>query len=110
MRIHMRDIVRMPPAEVDGMFAVPEAQAQFARFADAQIADDEAVEALGVGIDRYAALDLPTLLVEGDDDRPLAANESEIIRRSHQSNVRAAAPPYKRPRSQQGVAFSCVDV
>ncbi len=70
MRIHMRDIVRMPAADVDAIFAMPAAQAQFARFAAGQIADDEALDALGVGIDRYAALDVPTVLVQGEFSPP----------------------------------------
>jgi pimeloyl-ACP methyl ester carboxylesterase len=70
MQIHMGDIVRVPGAELAAMFAIPEARAQFARFAAAQIADDEALDALGVGIDRYARLDLPVVLVEGDRSPP----------------------------------------
>lgn len=70
MEIHMRDIVRMPATDVAAMFAVPEARAQFARFAAAQIADDEALDALGVGIDRYATLDVPVVLIEGDRSPP----------------------------------------
>jgi pimeloyl-ACP methyl ester carboxylesterase len=66
MRIHMRDIVRMPADEVDEMFADPQAQKEFSAFATAQIADDEAIDALGVGIDRFAGLDVPTTLIEGD--------------------------------------------
>lgn len=33
--------------------------------APGQVADDEALESLGVGIDRYARLDLPVLLLGG---------------------------------------------
>ena len=33
--------------------------------APAQITDDEAIESLGVGLDRYARLDLPVLLLGG---------------------------------------------
>lgn len=66
MEIHMRDIVGMPPAAVTAMFAMPEARARFARVAAAQLADNEALDALGVGIERYGALDLPAVLVEGD--------------------------------------------
>jgi pimeloyl-ACP methyl ester carboxylesterase len=36
------------------------------RFAAAQIADNEAIEALGVGIDRYTRIDLPTMLIGGE--------------------------------------------
>lgn len=66
MRIHMRDIVRVPAGHVAAMFESSEVRAQFARFAAAQIADNEALDALGVGITRYAALNLPTVLVEGE--------------------------------------------
>ena len=70
MEIHMRDVVRLPAADVTAMFAIPEARAQFARFAAAQIADNEALDALGVGIERYAALDLTTVLIEGERSSP----------------------------------------
>ncbi|WUW21620.1 alpha/beta hydrolase [Streptomyces sp. NBC_01463] len=66
MRIHMRDIVRMPASTVDEMFADVRVQAAFAAYAPAQIAEDEALDALGVGIDRFAALGTPTTLIEGD--------------------------------------------
>lgn len=66
MRVHMRDIVRMPSAEVDAMFAVPRVRELFAKAAAAQIADSEALDALGLGIGRFASLDLPATLIEGD--------------------------------------------
>ncbi|MEU8589554.1 alpha/beta hydrolase [Streptomyces sp. NPDC048664] len=66
MRIHMRDIVRMPATEVDAMFADQHMRAALTADAAAQIADDEAIDALGVGMDRFAALEAPTTLVEGD--------------------------------------------
>ncbi|GAA2427636.1 alpha/beta fold hydrolase [Streptomyces pulveraceus] len=66
MRIHMRDIVRMPAETVDAMFADQQVRAAFAAYAPAQIADDEAIDALGVGIDRFANLTVPTSLIEGD--------------------------------------------
>ncbi len=65
MRIHLRDIVRMPAESVDAMFADPGARAAFTTHAAAQITDDEAIDALGVGIDRFAGLGLPTTLLEG---------------------------------------------
>ncbi|MCX5343342.1 alpha/beta fold hydrolase [Streptomyces atratus] len=49
MRIHMRDIVPTPAGAVDAMFA-----------------DQRVRAALGVGMDRFAALGMPTTLVEGD--------------------------------------------
>lgn len=66
MRIHLRDIVRMPADMVDEMFADVHIQAAFAAQAAAQIADDEAIDALGAGIDRFAGLGTPTTLIEGD--------------------------------------------
>ncbi|MCP2335129.1 alpha/beta fold hydrolase [Actinomadura rupiterrae] len=66
MRVHLRDIVQMPADWVDMVFAHEEARAAFAAVAAAQIADNEAIDALGTGIGRFAALDLPTTLLEGD--------------------------------------------
>ncbi|MER7581126.1 alpha/beta hydrolase [Kitasatospora sp. NPDC097691] len=66
MRIHLRDIVRMPAPVVDALFAEPHLRAERSAYAAAQIADTEAIDALGVGIDRFATLDTPTTLIEGD--------------------------------------------
>ncbi|WPW29098.1 alpha/beta hydrolase [Streptomyces atratus] len=66
MRIHMHDIVRMPAGAVDAMFADQRVRAALSAHAEALIADDEAIDALGVGIDRFAALGMPTTLIEGD--------------------------------------------
>ncbi|MET8815884.1 alpha/beta hydrolase [Streptomyces sp. NPDC004549] len=66
MRIHMRDIVRMPATVVDAVFADQHVRAALSASAAAQIADNEAIDALGVGMDRFAALETPTTLVEGD--------------------------------------------
>lgn len=66
MRIHLRDIVRMPAELVDVVVADRRAAAALTRHAAAQVADDEAIDALGVGIGRYADLRLPVTLVEGD--------------------------------------------
>ncbi|MFB7746257.1 alpha/beta fold hydrolase [Streptomyces sp. NPDC056132] len=66
MRIHMRDIVRMPAALVDAMLADPSLRAALSRHSAAQVADDEAIDALGTGVDRFARLDIPTTLVEGE--------------------------------------------
>ncbi|MCF3103116.1 alpha/beta hydrolase [Streptomyces roseoverticillatus] len=66
MRIHMRDIVRMPASTVDAMFTSRELRAACCAYATAQIADDEAIDALGTGIDRFTDLETPTTLIEGD--------------------------------------------
>ncbi|MFI0966465.1 alpha/beta fold hydrolase [Streptomyces sp. NPDC021080] len=62
----MRDIVRMPAPVADAMFADQHVRAALSAYAAAQIADDEAIDALGVGTDRFAALETPTTLIEGD--------------------------------------------
>ncbi|MFF7725535.1 alpha/beta fold hydrolase [Streptomyces sp. NPDC008001] len=66
MRIHLRDIVRMPASTVDAIFADQAGRAACCAYATAQIADDEAIDALGVGIDRFAGLATPATLIEGD--------------------------------------------
>ena len=65
MEIHMREIVRMPAASVSQLLAMAPVRAHLMRIAHAQIAEDEALDALGIGIARYATLRLPTVLIEG---------------------------------------------
>jgi len=65
-RIHLLDVVQMPAPIIDNLFAASAARAVFAANAPAQLADTDAIDALGVGITRYRTLDLPTTLVEGD--------------------------------------------
>ncbi len=66
MRIHLRDIAGMPAEIVEGMLADAAVRDAVAAYAAAQITDNEAIDALGVGIGRYRALALPTTLVQGD--------------------------------------------
>jgi pimeloyl-ACP methyl ester carboxylesterase len=66
VKIHLRDVVQLPAALIEPIFAASAARAIFAAHAPAQLADTEAIDALGVGITRYATLALPTTLVEGD--------------------------------------------
>ena len=63
--IHMREIVGVPRLMVAAMRRVPPAWQVVRGHAAAQIADDEAIESLGVGLGRYARLDLPVLLLGG---------------------------------------------
>ena len=63
--IHMREIVGAGRLLVAAMRRVPPAWQVVRGHAAAQIADDEAIESLGVGLDRYARLDLPVLLLGG---------------------------------------------
>ena len=44
---------------------VPPPWRQMTKYAPGQISDDTALESLGVGIDRYAGVDVPTLLLGG---------------------------------------------
>ncbi|MEV4252812.1 alpha/beta hydrolase [Spirillospora sp. NPDC049652] len=67
MRLHLRDIVQMPADAVDRLFADARGRERFAMRAAASIADTEAIDALGVGIERFAALDLPVTLIQGDE-------------------------------------------
>jgi pimeloyl-ACP methyl ester carboxylesterase len=70
MKIHLRDVVQMPAQLVNAMCDAPEARPIFAAAAPAQLADNDAIDALGLGIDRYRALDIPTTLVEGELSPP----------------------------------------
>jgi pimeloyl-ACP methyl ester carboxylesterase len=63
--IHMREIAAVPRLMVAAMRRVPPAWRTVRGHAAAQITDDEAIESLGVGLDRYARLDLPVLLLGG---------------------------------------------
>ncbi|MEV4921990.1 alpha/beta fold hydrolase [Streptomyces roseoverticillatus] len=66
MAIHLQQIVGMPRRSVALMRLVPPVRQMMRTYAAAQIADDEAIEALGVGLDRYAGLEVPALLLGGD--------------------------------------------
>jgi pimeloyl-ACP methyl ester carboxylesterase len=63
--IHTREIARTGGLVVAAMRLVPPIWQVVRGYARAQIVDDEALESLGVGLDRYARLDLPVLLGGG---------------------------------------------
>jgi pimeloyl-ACP methyl ester carboxylesterase len=63
--IHMREIVGAGRVGIAAMRRVPPVWQVVRDHAPAQIADDEAIESLGVGLGRYARLDLPVLLLGG---------------------------------------------
>ena len=63
--IHMREIVGVPRLMVAATRRVPPVWQVVRGHAPAQITDDEAIESLGVGLGRYARLDLPVLLLGG---------------------------------------------
>lgn len=66
MAVFLREIVGTAPLAVSAMRAIPPLWRSQCRHAAAQIADTEAIESLGVGLDRYRALAVPTLLLTGD--------------------------------------------
>ncbi|MEV7599253.1 alpha/beta hydrolase [Kitasatospora sp. NPDC089797] len=66
LRIHLRDIVRMPVDTVEALLADDGVRGALVAHVTAQIADDEAIDALGTGTDRFAGLAVPTTLIEGD--------------------------------------------
>jgi pimeloyl-ACP methyl ester carboxylesterase len=63
--IHMREIAGAGRLMVAALRRVPPAWQVVRGHAPAQITDDEAIESLGVGLGRYARLDLPVLLLGG---------------------------------------------
>jgi pimeloyl-ACP methyl ester carboxylesterase len=66
MRIHLHELVGMPRRVVLPITLLPGIRKLFGSFADAQIADNEMLDALPVGMERYAALHQPTLLITGE--------------------------------------------
>ena len=65
LQIHLREIVRAPGLFVRLLPLVGPLWRQVTMFAPGQIADDVNLESLGVGIRRYAALNVPALLLGG---------------------------------------------
>jgi pimeloyl-ACP methyl ester carboxylesterase len=63
--IHMREIVGAGRLMVTAMRRLPPVWQVVRDHAAAQITDDEAIESLGVGLDRYGRLDLLVLLLGG---------------------------------------------
>lgn len=66
MRIHLRDISQEPAELVETLIANPKALAVFTAQATGALADTDAIDALGVGVDRFRRLGVPTTLVEGE--------------------------------------------
>ncbi|WP_082126834.1 alpha/beta fold hydrolase [Allosalinactinospora lopnorensis] len=63
--VFLRDIVQVPAPAVTAMRLPPPVWRRMRGYAPAQIADTEAIESLGVGLDRYSGLDMPVLLLGG---------------------------------------------
>jgi pimeloyl-ACP methyl ester carboxylesterase len=65
MRIHLRDLVGMPRRMVVPTTLLPPARRFFRRYAPGQIADNEMLDALPDGLERFRDLQLPVLLISG---------------------------------------------
>lgn len=63
--IHLREIVGGPATLLALARVFPPVRRAMSRFAAGQIADDEALESLGVGLDRYRRITTPVLLLGG---------------------------------------------
>ena len=63
--IHLREIVGGPATLVALMKVLPPVRRAMRRLAAGQIADDEALESLGVGLERYRRVTLPVVLLGG---------------------------------------------
>jgi pimeloyl-ACP methyl ester carboxylesterase len=65
LKIHLREIVQAPRLLVSVVALFPPLWRQMTLFAAGQIDDDNELESLGVGVGRYAHVDIPTLLLGG---------------------------------------------
>ena len=70
MRIHLRDIVGMPDHLVMHLLDNPTTAEYMTRHAAGQLADTEAIDGRGVGVDRYRTVTLPVTFIEGEDSPP----------------------------------------
>ena len=66
MVIHVRDIVGAGRFAVLVFRFLPVVGRALVEQAEGQVADDEALRSLGVGVERYAAVDVPVLLLAGE--------------------------------------------
>jgi pimeloyl-ACP methyl ester carboxylesterase len=65
MKIHLGEIVKTRGLIVKLLPLFPPFRRQMTMFAAGQISDDSELESLGVGIERYEDLEVPTLLIGG---------------------------------------------
>ncbi len=66
MRIHLEDIVGLPATIVGQMIASEPTRSALAAYAAGQLADNAAIDGLGVGIARYAGLRTAVVLLIGE--------------------------------------------
>jgi pimeloyl-ACP methyl ester carboxylesterase len=70
MAIHLTELVGVSRLFVILLGLLPPVCRRLDSFADAQISDNEAIESVGVGLDRYARLAVPALLLGGAKSQP----------------------------------------
>jgi hypothetical protein len=100
IRIHLRDIVQLPPQIVDAMCNNRMAHSILAATAPAQLADTDALDALGIGTARYRPLAVPAVLIEGDQTPRLADLAAALPNaRTITSPTRATSPTTPPPAS-----------
>ena len=66
MRIHLTEFVRLPWLICVPITLLPPARRFFGGFADGQIADNEMLDSLPTGVERFATLELPVVLITGE--------------------------------------------
>lgn len=77
--IHLRHIVRLPWLTVALARLCPQIWRPLRAHAAAQIADVEAIDGLGVGLERYRRLTVPTLLLGGAQSPPNLRHRLEAL-------------------------------
>lgn len=105
MSLFLREIVEVPGYLVGALKLVEPLWRRLRAYAPAQIADTEAIESLGVGVERYRRLHVPTLLLGGGLLSPSHARirldalavalplvESRVNMRIHGHGAHYAAP------------------
>lgn len=65
MEIHLRDIVQVSGPMFRIVRSIPPLWRRMSLYGPGQIADDNALESLGVGLQRYGDVDIPVLLLGG---------------------------------------------
>lgn len=79
MRIHLTELVGMPAGLVERILADPGARSFFTGVAGGQVADNEMLDALPAGMDRFAAVDQPTLLLCGEHSPAHLLDRSQAL-------------------------------
>jgi pimeloyl-ACP methyl ester carboxylesterase len=82
MRIHLRDIVHLPAAMAWIASTAMALDAETREIIARQIDDNDALDALGLRLDAYAKIDVPTLLIGGDRSPQHLTERLEAVQRA----------------------------